>query len=109
MALFVVLAPAANPLRDAVFDGYQRLFPLERTTDPVAIVVISILCAALHIQYDWTGILQIFVIGLFLGWMRWRSGSTLLTLLLVLASVQGVAAEEMTTEECARLEAEAEL
>jgi hypothetical protein len=26
--------------------------------------------------------LQIFVIGLFLGWMRWRSGSTLLTLLL---------------------------
>jgi hypothetical protein len=40
------------------------------------------LWAALHVQYDWTGILQIFIIGLFLGWMRWRSGSTLLTLLL---------------------------
>jgi membrane protease YdiL (CAAX protease family) len=26
--------------------------------------------------------LQIFVIGLFLGWMRWRSNSTLLTFLL---------------------------
>jgi uncharacterized protein len=26
--------------------------------------------------------LQIFVVGLFLGWMRWRSGSTLLTFLL---------------------------
>ena len=36
----------------------------------------------LHLQYDWTGILLIFVVGLFLGWMRWRSGSTLLTFLL---------------------------
>jgi uncharacterized protein len=34
------------------------------------------------VQYDWTGILLIFVVGLFLGWMRWRSGSTLLTFLL---------------------------
>src|SRR6185437_2432927 len=33
-----------------------------------AIVVISLLWAALHVQYDWTGILQIFVVGLFLGW-----------------------------------------
>ena len=47
-----------------------------------AIVVISLLWAGLHVQYDWTGILQIFVIGLFLGWTRWRSGSTLLTFLL---------------------------
>jgi membrane protease YdiL (CAAX protease family) len=27
-------------------------------------------------------VLQIFVIGLFLGWMRWRSGSLVLTFLL---------------------------
>jgi hypothetical protein len=27
-------------------------------------------------------VVQIFVVGLFLGWMRWRSGSTLLTFLL---------------------------
>ena len=26
--------------------------------------------------------LQVFVFGLLLGWMRWRSGSTLLTMLL---------------------------
>jgi uncharacterized protein len=26
--------------------------------------------------------LQIFVVGLFLGWMRWRSGSLVLTFLL---------------------------
>jgi uncharacterized protein len=47
-----------------------------------AIVAISLLWAILHIQYDWTGMLQIFVIGLFLGWIRWRSGSLALTFLL---------------------------
>jgi membrane protease YdiL (CAAX protease family) len=26
--------------------------------------------------------LQIFVVGLFLGWLRWRSGSTVLTFIL---------------------------
>jgi membrane protease YdiL (CAAX protease family) len=44
--------------------------------------LISLLWAVPHLQYDWTGILLIFVVGLFLGWMRWRSGSTLLTFLL---------------------------
>jgi membrane protease YdiL (CAAX protease family) len=47
-----------------------------------AIVFISLLWAGLHLQYDWTGIAEIFVAGLFLGWARWRSGSTLLTFLL---------------------------
>ena len=41
-----------------------------------------VLWAGLHFQYDWTGILQIFAAGLLLGWVRWRSGSTLLTFLL---------------------------
>jgi len=36
----------------------------------------------LHVQYDWAGMLQIFIVGLFLGWIRWRSGSTLLTFVL---------------------------
>jgi len=27
-------------------------------------------------------VLQIFIVGLFLGWMRWRSGSLVLTFLL---------------------------
>ena len=66
---------------EAPFQKFLGFVRSERSVWP-AIVVISILWAALHIQYDWTGILQIFVIGLFLGWMRWRSGSTLLTFLL---------------------------
>jgi len=76
----IIVAPAGEEIlfRGFLFRGWARS---ERTTWP-AIVVISLLWAALHVQYDWTGIVQIFVIGLFLGWMRWRSGSLLLTFLL---------------------------
>ena len=76
----VIIAPAAEEtiFRGFLFRGWARS---GRTVIP-AIGVISLLWAALHVQYDWTGVAQIFVIGLFLGWMRWRSGSTLLTFLL---------------------------
>jgi uncharacterized protein len=47
-----------------------------------AIIVITELWAAMHVQYDWYGITQVFLIGLVLGWIRWRSGSTLLTIVL---------------------------
>jgi uncharacterized protein len=76
----VVFAPAGEEIlfRGFLFRGWARS---ERMAWP-AIVVISVLWSLLHVQYDWTGILQIFIIGLVLGWMRWRSGSTLLTFLL---------------------------
>jgi uncharacterized protein len=76
----ILIAPAGEEImfRGFIFRGWARS---NRSMWP-AIVVISLLWAALHIQYDWTGVLQIFVIGLFLGWMRWRSGSTLLTFFL---------------------------
>lgn len=76
----ILVAPAGEEImfRGFLFRGWARS---ERSVWP-AIVVISALWAGLHVQYDWTGVLQIFVIGLFLGWMRWRSGSTLLTFIL---------------------------
>jgi uncharacterized protein len=76
----IVVAPAGEEVlfRGFLFKGFARS---DRLAWP-AIIVISLLWAALHIQYDWAGMLQIFVIGLFLGWMRWRSGSLLLTFLL---------------------------
>ena len=46
------------------------------------IVVTSLLWALIHVQYDWYVIGQIFAFGLLLGWMRWATGSTLLTILL---------------------------
>ena len=41
LSLFITFGEPANPLRHAVFDGYQRLFPLERTSGPVTIVVVD--------------------------------------------------------------------
>jgi CAAX protease family protein len=79
-AAAILIAPAGEEIvfRGFLFRGWVRS---PRAVWP-AIIVISILWAVLHIQYDWAGVLQIFVIGLFLGWMRWRSGSLLLTFLL---------------------------
>jgi membrane protease YdiL (CAAX protease family) len=76
----IIVAPAGEEImfRGFLFRGWARS---ERAVWP-AIVAISLLWAALHVQYDWTGMLEIFGIGLFLGWTRWRSGSTLLTFVL---------------------------
>jgi membrane protease YdiL (CAAX protease family) len=80
LAAAIVVAPAGEEamFRGFLFRGWVRS---PRSAWP-AIVAISMLWAILHIQYDWTGMLQIFVIGLFLGWVRWRSGSLALTFLL---------------------------
>jgi uncharacterized protein len=76
----IIVAPVGEEImfRGFLFRGLVRT---DRSAWP-AIVAISLLWAALHIQYDWAGMLQIFVIGLFLGWVRWKSGSTLLTFFL---------------------------
>jgi membrane protease YdiL (CAAX protease family) len=47
-----------------------------------ATVATSAAWAAMHVQYDAFTLAQIFLIGLLLGWIRWASGSTLLTIML---------------------------
>jgi membrane protease YdiL (CAAX protease family) len=76
----IIVAPAGEEImfRGFLFRGFVTS---ERSGWP-AIAIISILWAALHVQYDLFGAAEIFVIGLFLGWVRWRSGSLLLTFLL---------------------------
>jgi membrane protease YdiL (CAAX protease family) len=44
------------------------------------LIATSAAWAAMHVQYDWLTLGQIFLIGLLLGWLRWASGSTLLTI-----------------------------
>jgi membrane protease YdiL (CAAX protease family) len=44
------------------------------------LIVTSVAWALMHVQYDALIIAQIFLIGLLLGWLRWASGSTLLTI-----------------------------
>ena len=76
----VIAAPVAEEIifRGFLFRGWVRS---ERAAVP-GVVLISALFAAIHPQYDWFGILQVFFIGLLLGWARWRSGSTMLTILM---------------------------
>ena len=76
----VVLTPIGEEIlfRGFLFRGWlqspQNVWPV--------IVVTSLLWALIHVQYDWYVIGQIFAFGLLLGWMRWASGSTILTILL---------------------------
>jgi len=79
MLAIVVVAPVGEEIafrgflyRGLVRPGYEQL----------AIVVISLAWALLHIQYDWLGMAQIFAAGLTLGWFRWASGSTTLTIIM---------------------------
>lgn len=50
---FLLFSPTAQLLRNAVFDAYQRAFPLERTSAPVAIVVIDENALARFGQWPW--------------------------------------------------------
>ena len=77
---FVVAAPAGEEImfRGFLYRGWVRS---QRTAVP-GVLVLSALWAIIHVQYDWFGLLQIFLMGLLLGWARWRSGSAALTLLM---------------------------
>jgi membrane protease YdiL (CAAX protease family) len=76
----VVLTPIGEEIlfRGFLFRGWLRS---PRDAWPV-IVVTSLLWALIHVQYDWYVIGQIFIFGLLLGWLRWASGSVILTILL---------------------------
>ena len=76
----VVATPIGEEIifRGFLFRGWLQS---PREVWPV-IVVTSLLWALIHVQYDWYVIGQVFVFGLLLGWMRWATGSTILTILL---------------------------
>ena len=84
LALFFVAVVVVAPITEEIaFRGF--LFRgLSSTWLGVAgtMVLTSAAWAAMHVQYDWVTLAQIFLIGLLLGWLRWASGSTLLTILL---------------------------
>jgi uncharacterized protein len=76
----VVVAPFGEEIvfRGFLFRGWVR--PGRSPVLPV--VAIAVLWTLLHVQYDWFGMAQVFLLGLLFGWMRWRSGSTTLTFVL---------------------------
>ena len=46
------------------------------------VIVLTALLWAVHLQYDPYVIAQVFAYGLVFGWLRWVTGSTILTMLL---------------------------
>ena len=64
-----------------------------------ALIATSAAWTAMHVQYEAFTMTQIFLIGLLLGWIRWASGSTLLTILLhMLANLAACAQAALKVE-----------
>jgi membrane protease YdiL (CAAX protease family) len=80
--LFLVTGCLGAPIfeelavRGFLFRGWSESFL--RPTG--AILLGSGLWAACHFQYDWFGMFEVFVMGLVLGFFRYRSGSTMLAM-----------------------------
>ena len=76
----VVVAPIGEEtlFRGFLFRGWYRS-PRDTWA---AIIAIALLWALTHVQYNPYFMAQVFVYGLVLGWFRWKSGSTILTMLL---------------------------
>ena len=82
-SLFVAVVLFAPVGEEIMFRGFlYRGFVRRPGQEPYAIVIITAAWMMLHVQYDWVGLLQVFIIGLLLGWIRWTTGSTALTILL---------------------------
>jgi CAAX protease family protein len=76
----IVITPLGEEL---LFRGFLFRGWLQSPNDAsLAIILTSGLWAIIHLQYDWFVIAQVFTFGLLLGWMRWATGSTILTMLL---------------------------
>jgi membrane protease YdiL (CAAX protease family) len=75
---FCVAAPVSEEFFAAfLYRGWSESF----LRVPGAIILSSMVWTSLHLQYDWFFFGQVFSIGLLLGYLRYRSGSTWLTVL----------------------------
>jgi uncharacterized protein len=76
----IVVAPVGEEL---LFRGFMfRGFVHEPRDAVPGIVIISLIWSMLHVQYDWFGVSQVLVVGLLFGFVRWRTGSTTLAILM---------------------------
>jgi membrane protease YdiL (CAAX protease family) len=92
----VVVAPVGDEIafRGCLYRGLVR-----PGHEWLAIIAIALAWALLHIQYDWLGMAQIFTAGLILGWFRWASSSTVLTIVMhVLINIEAMTETALKVE-----------
>jgi membrane protease YdiL (CAAX protease family) len=75
----IVLAPLGEEI---VFRGFFYRGLSSRGGPFAAIVITAATWSALHAQYELFFMAQIFAFGVFLGWIRWRSDSLILAMIL---------------------------
>src|SRR5713101_4429192 len=77
---FCVAAPISEELfaRGFLYRGWSETF----LRPAGAILLSSVVWTGLHLQYDWFFFGEVFSIGLWLGYLRYRSNSTWLTIVL---------------------------
>jgi membrane protease YdiL (CAAX protease family) len=81
--LWLAILVAAPVGEELLFRGFMfRGFVHEPRDALPAILVLALVWSLLHVQYDWFGTAQVFLIGVLFGFVRWRSGSTTLVILL---------------------------
>jgi membrane protease YdiL (CAAX protease family) len=81
--LWLAIIVAAPVEEELLFRGFMfRGFIHEPRDALPAIILIALIWAMLHVQYDWFGRAQVFAIGALFGFVRWRTGSTTLVILL---------------------------
>ena len=82
--LFAIALVVAAPLaEEIVFRGFMfRGLAASRVGIAGAILMPSVIWSAMHVQYETFFIVQIFMLGAVFGWLRWKSGSTWLTIVL---------------------------
>jgi membrane protease YdiL (CAAX protease family) len=77
---FCVAAPITEELfaRGFLYRGWSQSF----LRVPGAIILSSLVWTGLHLQYNWYFLGEVFSIGVLLGYVRYRSNSTWLTIIL---------------------------
>ena len=93
LLLLLVAVAVLTPIgEETLFRGFLFRGWLRSPREAWAVIAVtSVLWALIHVQYDWYVTGQIFAFGLLLGWIRWCTGSTILTILLhALINMEGM-------------------
>jgi membrane protease YdiL (CAAX protease family) len=93
LLLLLIAVAVVTPIgEETLFRGFLFRGWHQQPRDAWAVIVVTaLLWAIIHVQYDWYVTAQIFAFGLLLGWIRWCTGSTILTILLhALINLEGM-------------------